>query len=60
MLEIRDALINLVAADFRRMGTTGTCQYCGDQFSHTAGCVFDEAIKVLEKTGGKSCQGICM
>jgi hypothetical protein len=49
MLEIREALVNLVAADFQRMGTTGVCQYCGSRFSHTGGCVFGEAIKVLEE-----------
>lgn len=49
-LDIRDALVMLVATDFSLMGVNTPCDYCGvdNEHPHTDSCVFNAAVDILE------------
>lgn len=46
-LEIRDAIVNLMAADYHMMGMDEPCPYCESEFSHRDNCVITEVLEVL-------------
>lgn len=46
-LEIRDALVMLLSADYHLMGTLADCAYCGSAYSHKGNCVFNDALETI-------------